>query len=154
MALDLAAQMIYWTDTKTHWVMRGPMDGSAPPEVLYDEDSSDLDDPWDIELDVIIAPPHPGDTNGDERVNDLDYNNLVTQFGGAPGLQSADFNTDGLVDLNDFVAMRQNFGFGESSQAPGAFATPAPEPATLSMLALCGMAILRRARSAKKPLAS
>jgi hypothetical protein len=146
--------MIYWTDTKTHWVMRGPMDGSATPEILYDEDSSGLDDPWDIELDIIIAPPTPGDTNGDERVNDLDYYNLVAQFGGPPALQSADFNADGTVDLDDFVAMRENFGFGESPNPASDFATPAPEPATLSMLALCGLAILRRPRHAKKSLAA
>ncbi len=151
MALDLAAQMIYWTDTKTHWVMRGPMDGSADGEVLYDEDSSDLDSPWDIELDVIIAPPHPGDTNGDDRVNDLDYHNLIAQFGGPPGLQSADFNTDGLVDLNDFVAMRENFGFGETSAPNADLQTVVPEPCVLSILAGGGLiALLKRRKRLPK----
>ncbi|MDP6634083.1 MAG: PEP-CTERM sorting domain-containing protein [Phycisphaerae bacterium] len=89
--------------------------------------------------------PLLGDTNGDGVVDDLDYANFVAQFGGLPGEASADFNGDGIVDLEDFVMMRGNFGFGVAlAPEQGALA---PEPATLSLLALGGLAMLRRRRS-------
>ena len=59
---------------------------------------------------IVGQPPTPGDTNLDFVVDDLDYNNLVAQFGGPPGAQSADFNNDGIVDLADFIIQRENFG--------------------------------------------
>ena len=145
MAIDLYAGMIYWTDTRTHWVMRGRMDGVGPPEVLYDE-SIGLDDPWDVELDIIATTPAPGDTNGDNIVNLLDYDNLLAQFGGTPGIQSADFNADGLVDLADFAQQRANFGFGVAPASDDRFVAAVPEPATLLLLALGGRTVLRRRR--------
>ena len=146
MALDLEARMIYWTDTKTQWVMRGPMDGSGPTELLHDDDSIGLDDPWDIELDIIPAPPEPGDANGDWRVNDLDYQKLLAQFGAAPGLQSADFNNDHIVDLHDFALLRANFRFGVPLAPDVPFGTAAPEPATLLLLVGGGLISLRKRR--------
>jgi len=67
-------------------------------------------------------PSIPGDTNGDGSVDATDFANLVAQFGGPPGSDSADFNGDGFVDLADFVIMRANFGTSVSS-APKNFAT-------------------------------
>jgi ELWxxDGT repeat protein len=83
---------------------------------------------------LLTAPPQPGDTNNDRIVDSEDYNNLVAQFGGPPGLASADFNLDDIVDLEDFAILRDNFGFGLASApdiAPGA---TAPLPATLVLL--------------------
>jgi len=145
MAIDVDAGMLYWTDTKTHWVMRGRMDGSGSAEVLYDE-SIGLDDPWDIELDIIPKPPIPGDTNGDYVVDHLDCSNLIAQFGAAPDLQSADFNGDGFVDLDDFAVLRQHFDASAVPVPDGVFAATVSEPATLILLALSGLAVLRRRR--------
>jgi sugar lactone lactonase YvrE len=146
MALDLEARMIYWTDTRTHWVMRGAMDGSGTPEVLYDDYSSGLDDPWDIELDIIVDSPIPGDTNGDDIVNILDYHNLIAQFGGAPDTQSADFNADEFVDLHDFVFLRENFDSGAASAPNIKFGATIPEPGTLILTAVGGLVTLRKRR--------
>jgi len=96
---------------------------------------------------VVSEPPTPGDTNGDNIVNDLDYDNLLAQFGGAPGVESADFNADGLVDLADFALQRGNFGFGVFPAPDSEFAAAIPEPATLSLLTLGCLAVLRRRRS-------
>jgi len=94
---------------------------------------------------AVTVLPQPGDTNGDDIVDSLDYDNLIAQFGGVPGVESADFNGDGFVDLEDFAILRGNFGFGVSS--PDAeFGATTPEPATLMVLALGGLAVLRKRR--------
>ena len=92
----------------------------------------------------VYEPPTPGDTNGDHLVDTLDYLNLVAQFGGAPGANSADFNNDGIVDLTDFAVIRGNWGFGTAPPAaPGA---GTPEPATMTLLAIGSLSLLRRRR--------
>jgi 3-phytase len=102
-----------------------------------------IDTTWDPRT---VGPPVPGDTNGNRIVNDADYYNLVAQFGGAPGAESADFNADGIVDLEDFIIMRENFGFGVVA-APGAGPySAAPEPATMAILAIGALAALRKRR--------
>ncbi len=88
----------------------------------------------------------PGDSNGDGAVNDLDYDNLIIQFGGEPGVNSADFNGDNVVNLADFAILRENFG-AVASSAPGVGpAVPAPEPTTVMLLALGGAGLLARRR--------
>ena len=97
---------------------------------------------------LIIEPDTPGDTNGDDIVDEWDYDNLVAQFGGPPGVESADFNEDGRVDLIDLAILRRNFGEGVEPLSPGAAAPATPEPATLALLA-AGLPLLlkRRKRS-------
>ena len=68
------------------------------------------------------------DTNDDDLVNTLDYNNLIAQLGGPPGSNSADFNNDGRVDLKDFVILRDSYHN--------------PEPSTIMVL-LLGSFILK-----------
>jgi len=95
-----------------------------------------------------------GDTDGDDDVDLDDYQNLLAQFGGPAGEDSADFNNDGIVDLDDFVIIRENFGLGTPASGGDLEAATIPEPATLSLLVLValnlskrgGLAICRRRR--------
>jgi len=85
-----------------------------------------------------------GDTDVDWDVDTDDYNNFVAVFG-TEGDWHTDFNEDGRVDLTDFVLIRANFGIVvDLGPAPIATPTVTPEPATLTLLALGGLAILRR----------
>jgi len=95
-------------------------------------------------LEVTIRPAAMGDTNVDDVVDGRDYANLVAQFGGPPGDQSADFNGDGIVDLDDFAIQRANFGLGAASAPAGESGTTTPEPATLVLLVFGGMAVVGR----------
>jgi len=86
----------------------------------------------------------PGDTNGDGVVDEIDYANMLAQFGATPGPNSADFNGDDIVDLADFAILRGNLG---SSGAPGphlAVGPVVPEPTTLALLAMGAGALLAR----------
>ena len=85
----------------------------------------------------------PGDVNGDQVVNDADLALFEAQFGGTPA--GADFDGDGDVDLDDFATMRGNWGFGTGG-APLPAADATPEPATMSLLALGGLTVLRKRR--------
>jgi len=61
---------------------------------------------------------------------------LVAQFGGAPGAQGADFNGDGIVDMDDFAILRDYFGSGVASAPEGEFAAAVPEPGSVGALLL------------------
>ena len=82
-----------------------------------------------------------GDANGDGVVNAADYIVLKTNMGQPSGaaLAEGDLDGDGDVDWDDLQILQAHYG--ESSLgAPGAI----PEPATLSLLALGGPALIRR----------
>jgi len=95
---------------------------------------------------VSVLPDVPGDTDGNRIVNDIDYNNLAAQFGGPPGADSADFNGDIFVGLDDFAVMRGNVGFGVAAAPDTEFRATIPEPTTLTLVALSGLAVLRPRR--------
>jgi hypothetical protein len=91
----------------------------------------------------------PGDTNGDQIVDDADLAIFKAQFGGdwnGVALEDPDYDNDGDVDIDDFVVLRANFGTGvvPAPLAPDFSATP--EPATMSLLAIGGLLVVRRRR--------
>ena len=82
----------------------------------------------------------PGDANNDGVVSADDYASVQGAFGntGAVGILG-DANCDGLVSADDYASVQGNFG----ATAGG---IPAPEPATLSLLVVGGLTMLRRRR--------
>ena len=106
----------------------------------------------DLDGYTVLTVPHPapasmGDTNYDYIIDGSDYDNLVAQFGGAPGDESADFNGDGRVDLEDFAILRRYFGSGVVGSAPDAqFVAVTPEPAMLILMSAGFPFLLRRRR--------
>ena len=95
-----------------------------------------------------VTPPDnlpadlPGDSNGDGVVNGIDYDNLIAQFGGAPGVHNADFNGDNIVNLADFVILREIIESAASPE-PGA---AAPEPTTMVLMVLGAAGLVARRR--------
>ena len=139
--IDGSDEIHYWDDVVWDWA---DITG-ATPGVDYTL-SLGADDLAGYTVLTVTAPTPAwlGDTNGDYVVDGLDYDNLIAQFGGLPGDESADFNRDGLVDLEDFAIMRTYFGSGVAAGPDTGFAATAPEPATLTVLALGGLLVLRR----------
>ena len=95
---------------------------------------------------VMVGVPYstPVDINGDGVVDELDYDNLVAQFGGPPdAAESADFNGDGLVDLYDFAIMRAYFGYGVAAASNAELVATTPEPSSAVLLLLGLGAVVR-----------
>ena len=95
---------------------------------------------------TVTLPDIAGDTDRDHDVDLIDYGNLLAQFGGMPGDEPADFNDDRRVDLADFALMRAHYRDSISSSPDAELATSVPEPATMSLVALGGLAMFRRRR--------
>jgi len=105
-----------------------------------------------------VATQNPGDTNADDIVDAIDMDNFQLVFGltGQDLLDAsellainpfdADFDNDGDADLDDFVILRETFGDTYSTAPVVPDLSQTPEPATMSLLALGALAILRRRR--------
>jgi hypothetical protein len=77
----------------------------------------------------------PGDANLDRKVSFADYLILESNFGKSGVIwQQGDFNGDGKVSFADYLILEANFG------------KTIPEPASLTLLVLGGVGLLRRSR--------
>jgi len=86
------------------------------------------------------SQPHPGDANNDGAVNVGDLGILAGNWGQSPRTWAqGNFTTpDTVVDVGDLGVLAGNWGW----TAPPSL--PAPEPASLMLLSLGGLALLRR----------
>ena len=87
-----------------------------------------------------------GDATGDNKVDSSDFGAIARNWmQSGKGWTDGDFSGDGTVDSTDFGALARNWG--KTGLAPSAAPpedAPLPEPATLALLSLGGLAILRR----------
>lgn len=93
----------------------------------------------------VQATAMAGDANLDGAVNTIDFNLLAGNFSaGSATWMQGDFNHDDVVDSLDFNSLLSNYG-QRSVPQPGLGAL-VPEPGTLSLICLGGLAIVRRRR--------
>lgn len=130
--------------------------GSAVTSIRFE---SGLDEKGDIAFSYTLANGIsgiavadlrlPADANDDGIVSLADFLILRANFGSGANVtyDDGDFNEDGSVSLADFLILRANFGSG-SGDAPVPALPPIPEPASLSLLTLGGLTLLRRRKPA------
>jgi len=89
-----------------------------------------------------IPEPLPGDVNNDGWVSGADLSTIISYWGQSGlGRQFGDLNGNGVVDGPDYTEVLSYWGTGTP---PPPEATP--EPATLGLLVLAGLTVLRRRR--------
>ena len=115
--------------------------GGATPEgyELFDLNSDLLLDGADMDFLIHeLLNTEYGDANLDGKVSLLDIWSLSENYGVTNANWSlGDFDGNGSIDLKDFAMLAENYGFDRSE---------VPEPATMSLLALGAMTVLRRRR--------
>ena len=80
---------------------------------------------------------HPGDANKDGVVTDADYTLWADNYNAANATwEQGDFNKDGAVTDADYTIWADHYGHTNQD--------PVPEPATLSLLSLLGLGLVRR----------
>jgi len=90
---------------------------------------------------LIITDPVAGDANYDDCVDGLDYVIWSSNYKTGTTWWQGDSNEDGIVDGLDYVVWSGNYLQG----CPGVLGA-VPGPATVSLLALGGLALIRRRR--------
>jgi autotransporter-associated beta strand protein len=114
--------------------------GTTLPEYKLTLDPTDTAVYLNVALSIV-----PGDTNDDKVVDAADFITLKKNFGAGPGAAGkeaiGDFNASGTVNWADLGILMNNMG----KTGGGAPATT-PEPATLGLLAIGALAIVRRRR--------
>ena len=89
-----------------------------------------------------------GDATGDNKVDSGDFGAIARNWEqSGKTWYDGDFNGDGVVDNTDFGAVARNWGSTGLAPSAAPLDAPIPEPATLVMLALSGLSLIRRRRS-------
>jgi hypothetical protein len=84
-----------------------------------------------------VSNPLPADANLDGIMDVQDFGAVKSFFGGAGGWSQGDFNGDGLIDLQDFGTLKTYFGAQVSLVA-------VPEPGGGILAGAAALALLRR----------
>ena len=92
----------------------------------------------------------PGDCNLDGSINASDLALLASDWNvtTSSGWSAGDFNEDGIVNSDDLALMAANWNYGPDGSdltfAEALSETSIPEPTTMTLLGLAGIALLRR----------
>ncbi len=127
----------------------------ANPNLLFDETNDGVIAATDTDVLVhtLVATglgngTQYGDSDLDGTVGFNDFSLLALWYGQAGGWAKGDYDGDTTVGFNDFSLLALYYGQGAPAPAPALAPVAAPEPATMALLALGGVALIKRRRRA------
>ena len=97
------------------------------------------------DVDVSVATRLPGDADGNGVVDDLDLTALASHWQQYGGLADGDFNGDGFISQLDLTVLATAWPSG----AGGLELSAVPDPATLSLLMPCALALICNRRNCR-----
>ncbi len=116
------------------------LDPSDPFRFWTFQEFVSAEDIWAIQItELLLTPSIDGDTNLDGTVSFGDFAILQNHFGDPGNWLDGDFDRNGVITFADFSILQNNFG---ASAAP----TVVPEPASITLITLVGVAMLTRHR--------
>ena len=118
-------------DVRSDGLIDGGYVGDSDPDY---NDSTD----W-TELIEVILDTKEGDFDLDGDVDFDDFGALAANYNKAGGWADGDSDGDGDTDFDDFGALASNYNWSR-----GGGGEPLPEPATLALLGLSSLAVIRR----------
>jgi MYXO-CTERM domain-containing protein len=128
-------------DVVTHGSRRGEFDAATGLDDLAGYAGLDFLLSYEPGAVVLAATAMDGDANLDARVDVFDLAILANHYGGSDkSWLEADFTGDGHANVFDLAMLANNYGRTSSR------GEPIPGPATLALLALGGLPLIRRKR--------
>jgi autotransporter-associated beta strand protein len=109
--------------------------------------------------DTLVMYTYGGDANLDGKINVDDYGRIDSNIGlGTAGWYNGDFNYDGKVNVDDYGVIDSNIGIqgvpfataGGAGAAAALGVSAVPEPASIGLVALGGLALLQRRRRRRR----
>lgn len=128
-----------------NWLIASRVDGSL--RLGVGDYAADI---GDIKLMNINGDPLPfGDANLDDVIDTADYTLWAANYSASDDGKTwleGDFNGDGLVDTADYTMWAANYS---TASPAGGMPAEVPEPATMTLLAVGAVALIRRRKQAK-----
>ena len=139
-AAEITGDWVVYHYSETYNGLVQPWAGGWAFQVLMDIPR--LSDWGGVYIDLVVPEPKllEGDANRDGVVSAGDYASVQSNFGntGTPGILG-DANGDGVVSAGDYASVQSNFG--------NTAAAVIPEPATMGLMAIGCVALLKRKRN-------
>ncbi|MDP6636759.1 MAG: PEP-CTERM sorting domain-containing protein [Phycisphaerae bacterium] len=130
-----------------------PIIDPAIRSLLFDVDHDgdvDADDRLEVILSLVEVTGGNGTKLGDPNLSGTvdagDYTTWADNFGPGTGWATGDFNGNGETEAGDYTSWADNFGQGPNDAPAPSSPVPTPEPATMMLLAVGGLATLVRRR--------
>lgn len=130
-----------WFDLTGNFSLNGTINTPATGTA----ENSDID-----ELVQQVLHTTYGDANLDGAVSISDFSVLQNSLGKASGWATGDFNGDNKTTISDFALLQNNFGFKNFAPGPVAASIPVPEPSSLLLSLLGGVAAVIAAMASRR----